>query len=373
MQFSTIIGLDRIKEKLLHAVQENHLAHALLFSGNAGGGQLSLALAMATFVNCTNQQEHDACGECPSCQKMAKLAHPDVHFAFPVSATKEVKGKDAISANFLPSFREYLKEDAHPTLPAWVEFFGGENKQANISKEESRRIINALALKSYEGAYKVMIIWLPEKMHITASNALLKIIEEPPKNTLFFLVTNEEQQLIGTIRSRTQLIRVPNYSQEELSQILMRDGGASEDLAIQISQTTNTVPEAMALLKQGDADGEETFRQWMRLCYAWDFTSISAMTDSFAKFSRLRQQGMLQYGMSIMRAALLFHYQAAELQGMTTEGRQFVEKFSKVMSAEQVEWINKLISEAGYHLERNASPKITFFNLSLQIASILRG
>ncbi|GJM59794.1 DNA polymerase III subunit delta' [Persicobacter diffluens] len=373
MQFADIIGLAEIKQRLLKAVSNNHLAHALLFAGPEGGGQLSLALAMATYVNCTNKQEGDACGECPSCQKMKNIAHPDVHFAFPVSATKQFTGKDVVSDNFLPDFRKYLASEAHPTLAGWVAAFSGENRQVNISKEESRRIIRSLALKSYEAEYKVMIIWLPEKMHIAASNALLKIIEEPPKNTLFFLVTNQEQQLIGTIRSRTQMVKVPHYSPAELQEILQRDGGASEERAMQLAQIAETVPEAMALLEEGEEDSQELFRQWMRLCYSWDFAQLMQLTEAFAKYNKLRQQGMLQYGMSIMRASLLQHYGAQDLQALNQGGQDFVGRFSRVMNMEQVEWINRLIGDAAYHLERNANAKITFFNLSLRIASILRG
>src|SRR5210317_1449692 len=204
MKLSEIPGLNSIKEKLLRTIESGKVAHAQMFSGPEGSANMALALAYATLLNCTDKTNRDACGECPSCQKINKFIHPDLHFVFPVSAAKNKTGKDVISDSFIAEWRSFLAQNPYGGAMEWSQEFGGENKQLNISREESRNILKKLTLKSFEGEYKVMLIWLAEYMHPAAANALLKLLEEPPEKTVFLLVTYDSEQIIGTILSRVQ-------------------------------------------------------------------------------------------------------------------------------------------------------------------------
>jgi DNA polymerase III subunit delta' len=207
MFFKDVIGQEKIKQRLIRSVQEERVSHALMFSGPEGTGKLALALAFAQYVACRNRKEHDSCGECPSCRKYQKLAHPDLHFAFPVFTTKNIK--NPASDDFLPKWREMVLESPYFTLSQWLGFVENENAQGLIYERESDAITKKLNLKAFESEYKVMLIWLPEKMHAACSNKLLKLIEEPPNKTLFLLVTENEEGVITTIRSRAQLITLP--------------------------------------------------------------------------------------------------------------------------------------------------------------------
>ena len=207
MRFSDIIGLEDTKQQLIAAVKSNHVAHAQLFFGSEGSANLALALAFATYINCTNQSDSDSCGTCASCTKIDKLVHPDVQFIFPVSSTKKVTGKSVVSSSYMNEWRSFILNNPYSGIEQWSASYGAENKQSNISKEESRNIIKNLSLKAFEAEYKIMLIWLPEFMHPSAANGILKILEEPPKKTIFLLVTNDYEKLLTTILSRCQFLR----------------------------------------------------------------------------------------------------------------------------------------------------------------------
>ena len=219
MRFGDIYGLEEIKRGLIEAVQKGHVAHAQLFSGPTGSANLALALAFITYINCENPTE-DSCGTCASCQKNTKFIHPDVHFIFPVSSTTRITGKDVLSTNFLKEWRHFLEEDPYGDIADWSVVFGGENKQLNISKGESKSIIQKLSLKAFEGGYKTILIWLPEYMHASAANGILKVLEEPADRTLFLLVTQNHEKLLGTILSRTQKVFIRSFNPSEISAIL---------------------------------------------------------------------------------------------------------------------------------------------------------
>ena len=212
MRFQDLIGQQETKQRLLQSVKEDRIAHAQLFLGQEGCGSLPLAIAYGQFINCTNRSELDSCGVCPSCNKYQKLIHPDLHFVFPTATTKEIT-KDPISDEFLTIWRTQLMENPYFGLLQWYAAIGIENKQGSISKNESLEILRKLNMKSYEAEYKVMIIWFPELMNVTAANKLLKMIEEPPDKTLFLLVAENTEYMLQTILSRTQLIKVPPVRQ----------------------------------------------------------------------------------------------------------------------------------------------------------------
>ena len=274
--------LEDVKEKLHHSIASGQVAHAQLFMGAPGSANLALALAYATMLNCSNPQLGDACGKCPSCQKNERFIHPDVHFVFPVSPVKNISGKDVVSDSFIVEWRTFLQENCYGGPLEWSTIYGGENKQLNISREESRNIVRSLALKAFEGNYKIMIIWLPEYLHPSAANAILKILEEPPAQTLFLLVTNDYEQLITTILSRTQLVQIRSFNDEEITTFLEKKYNIAHGRSQQISQIVDgDLNEAIRVATSTEDDSHKMFREWMRLCYARDFSKLVDWSEKF--------------------------------------------------------------------------------------------
>lgn len=378
MRFADIIGLDEVKTSLINSVRNNHLAHAQLFFGTEGSGNLAMALAFATYLNCTNRQmsldgSEDACGQCPSCQKMAKFIHPDVHYVFPVSSTKNVSGKDVVSSSYMPDWRSFLSRHPYGSLSQWMLQYGGEDKQVNISKEESRHIVRNLSLKAFEGNYKIMLIWLPEYMHVSAANGILKILEEPPAKTVFLLVTSDMEKLLTTILSRTQTFKIRSFTDQEISQYLIRQHEISSEMAEQLARMSGgSMSAALANINEVKDDNHSMFSNWMRMCYERNFTQLIQLADEYHQLNKDNQRSLLLYALNILRETLVYPYTSEELVRLQGDERTFVERFSKVMQWEKVQLISDRINESLYHLERNASPKIMFLDMSLQVAGIIK-
>lgn len=378
MRFADIIGLDEVKSSLVNSVKNNHLAHAQLFFGTEGSGHLAMALAFATYLNCTNRSSspegsEDACGECPSCRKMAKFIHPDMHFVYPVSATKSITGKDVISSSYLPAWRSFLEKNPYGTLSQWMLQYGGEDKQVNISKEESRHIVRNLSLKAFEGNYKIMLIWLPEYMHISSANGILKILEEPPAKTVFILVSSDIERLLATILSRTQIFKIRAFRDEEISSYLANRHGLEPEPAAQAARlAAGSLSAAISHLHEIKDDQHSRFSNWMRLCYEHNFSRLIQLADEYQQLHKDAQRSLLLYALNILRESLVYPFTSKELVRLQGEELTFVERFSKVMHWEKVQLISTKINESLYHLERNASPKIMFLDLSLQLCGILK-
>ena len=372
MRFAEIPGLDDVKERLIGAIRNNHVAHAQLFLSKSGGVNLPLALAYTSFLNCEQPADNDSCGTCPSCSKNDKFVHPDVHFVFPVSSTKNITGKDVVSTNFLTDWRKFLIENPFRSVSDWANTYGGENKQVNISKEESRQIIKQLSLKAFDGKYKVMIIWLPEYMNSSAANGILKILEEPPEGTVFLLVCNDDEKLLTTILSRTQIVKIRPMADQEVSDLLIHKYEIEESKATQIAYLANgDVNDAFVLMDSDEGEIHSLFKEWMRMCFKRDLGAMVLKAEDFHKMSKIDQRKLLQYGISTMREALITNLEVPEVVKVSGEEKQFVENFGKVLDTDKVTDITNLLSESLYHLERNASPKITFLDLSLRIAKRL--
>lgn len=372
MRFSDIIGLGEIKDKLTKSAQRNH--HAQIFSGPPGSGNLALALAYGSFINCESPSEDDSCGQCPSCIKIDKFIHPDFHFIFPVSSTSKWKGKDVISSNFLPEWRSFLTLNPFATLEDWINYFGGENKQVNISKEESRQIIQKLSLKAFEAEYKIMLIWLPEWMHPSAANAILKILEEPPQKTLFLLVSNNYERLLTTITSRAQLVNIRAFNIDEVKEFIMSNTEGNNTRIDQLAQLSEgNLSLALQILDQEITEqSDQRFSDWMRLCWQNNFELLVSNADEFQSMSKLAQKSLISSGLTLLRNALLSDNDLAQLMRVNEDESDFVSKFGKAVNLSKIEVISNELSEAFYHLERNASPKMTFLDLSLRINMILK-
>ena len=363
MKFSEVHGLEGIKEKLVKNYQQNRLAHAQLFLGPEGSGNLAMALALTQLIYCQNPKEDDSCGECSSCQKISKFVHPDVHFSFPTISTGS---KPTCSDDFISQWRELLSESKYFNETDWVQKISdNENKQLNITAKETLEIIKKLSLKAYEGKAKTLIIWMPEHLR-NESNKLLKIIEEPPQKTYFILVAYNYDSLLPTITSRTQLVKMPAYTEEEVADFLGKkyhlENKKAESLAFLAEGNLNN---AIKLVESVEDNYSELFRKWMLACYTNRILEVGKITDEIAKLGRTQIQLFLKNGLKILRESLL--YKTIDNYEIKFEGEytDFIRKFSNTINAQTVEKSYEQINETIYHVQRNANAKISLFNLSL--------
>ncbi len=362
MRFSDVLGLDELKGKLISNFKQNRLPHAQLFVGPEGCGNLSLALALTQLIYCENPSENDSCGICGSCIKISKLTHPDVHFTYPTVGPKEV------STTFITQWREIVNEHPYFNKVDWVSRIAkDENKQLNITREESRNIISKLSLKPFEGNAKTLIVWMPEHLD-KVGNSLLKIIEEPPQKTYFILVANNFDDLLSTITSRTQLVKVPAYSEEEivtyLSQKYHLDKSKAESIAFLSEGNINN---AISLVESVENNYAEMFRNWMLACYKNNLNEAANLIDEVAKLGRTQIQLFLRNGLKILRESLL--YKNIDNYEIKFEGeyKEFIKKFSSTLNASHIENSYKEINDTIYFIQRNANAKISLFNLSLAL------
>ena len=368
MQFSDIVGQQEVKQHLVQTVLENRVSHAQLFLGPEGSGSLGLALAYAQFISCQDRQPQDSCGECSSCRKYKKLIHPDLHFSYPFFA----KHKDDTALKFLPEWREAFLSNPYLSLDEWRSQLDAENKQANINIAECHQIISKLSLKPFEAEYKVLIMWLPEYLD-KEGNTLLKIIEEPPQKTLFLLVAQNQDQILNTIISRTQLVKIPRLQDEEITKFLVERKGLSETKATQVAYLSDGSLQAAQLFLAGEEnDNLKMFREWLQISYADAGAKIVEFTERAAKLGRENQKNFLRFGVNLIRESVLILSGAGNLVHLPQAELEFISKFSGAIDLAKAEAITVELEKAHYHIERNANPKILFLDVSLQLVKILK-
>jgi DNA polymerase-3 subunit delta' len=373
MRFSAIPGLSEEKSMLLDAASSNHIAHAQLFVGSDGALNLPLALAFATYIHCENKSSNDSCGNCPACSKNDKLVHPDTHFVFPLSNVKGDKDEERFKAEIMKSWRSFLQEQPFGNLDDWTNYYGGEDKQAIISKEESRGIIKTLSLKPFESKYKVMIIWQPELLHPFAANGILKILEEPAPHTFFILVTNAADKLLPTIISRTQIITIPLLSDEQIEQTLMDQYATNPGRARKIVQLADgNLNYAIKLIDSEEDNNFKLFTEWMRACFKKSYSGLVTMAEDYHALDRLSQKNLLSFGMNALRDTLLKVSGSSSMIRSKGEELDFIEGFSSVMDLEKIEKSYTLMNDASFHLERNGSAKMIFLDLSLKLSMTIK-
>jgi DNA polymerase-3 subunit delta' len=373
MQFAAIPGLPETKEKLLNAVKLNHLAHALLFHGPEGSANLTLALALASYLYCEQKSETDSCGTCGSCQRMNKLILPDLNFAFPVIASsKEEDGDEDVKeekSDLLGNWRKFVLGQPYGNVHDFIYFNGFEKKQLNITKAAARKMIQTLSLTSFEGGYKIMLIWAPEYLHPSAANALLKIIEEPPAKTLFLLVTSQADQLLTTILSRTQKILVRAFSDEEVSNHLVETGKCEAKAAAQIAMLADgNMRAAFLLIDQVEDQTIRQLRDWFRLCATKNLKELFLLSEDFHKADKESQKSLMLAGLNVTREILLKNLDMDQLLRTADEDRTFINNISKKMLTEDhAIQLYETFNAAHYHLERNGNAKMIFTDLSMEI------
>lgn len=369
MQFAEIPGLPETKEKLINAVKYNHLAHALLFHGPEGSANLTLALALATFLYCENRTETDSCGICSSCQRMKRLVMPDLNFAFPVIAKEKDDEEEEEKTDVLTSWRKFVSSNPYGNVHDFIYFNGFEKKQLNISKASARKIIQDLSLMSFEGGYKIMLIWAPEFLHPFAANALLKIIEEPPAKTIFLLVSSQADQLLTTILSRTQKILVRAFTDEEIRLHLMETGLCDSKAAHQLAMLADgNLREAYRRINQVEDLQITQIRGWFRLCVAKDLKEIFDLADKFHKEPKEAQKSFMITALAVTREILLKNLNLDQLLRTTVADRDFIDKISKnVLNEDHAMKLYESFNKAHYHLERNGNAKMIFTDLSMDL------
>lgn len=374
MLFSEIIGQEIIKKDLIETVKQNRISHGLLFYGPEGSGKLSLAIAYAQYINCENKQENDSCNTCPSCLKYNKLQHPDLHFVFPVATNSKIK-KDPVSDNFIAEWREIFLQHPYVSLDMWLAHIGVENKQGSIQKEESKEIVKKLNLKTFEAEYKVMIIWMAEKMNETCANKLLKILEEPPPKTLFILISERTDDIMPTILSRTQFIRIPKIDNESMKRKLQEEFNVQgEDLENLVHNANGNFTKAFQLVSFENENHQyfNYFTSIMRLCYSKNVPELTKITDEIASIGREKQKGFIEYSLKMLRENFISNQKNKDIVYLYKTEKDFSEKFYTFINERNIAQFTKEFNEAHYHIERNGSAKIIFFDLILKIITLLR-
>jgi DNA polymerase-3 subunit delta' len=366
MQFKDIIGQQAIKQRLIASVKENRVSHAQLFLGPEGSGSLPLAVAYAQYLCCEDKQPGDSCGICSSCRKYQKLMHPDLHFSYPAfGSPKET------SIDFIEPWRNAFTDNPYLNLDVWRSYLDAGNKQANINIAECHQILKKLSFKPFESAYKILILWLPEYLD-KQGNALLKVIEEPQPNTLFLLVAQNQDQILNTILSRTQLVKIPCLNYEDIKQAMIAQHNQTEAAASEIAYLSNgNMTEALGMLLHDTKNYHGLFVQWLRLCFANKGLEVLAFVDQASKMGRENQKNFIRYGISFIRECCLLRSGAEKLVKLPDGEMETAKKMAGVINVTEAQIIIEELEKAHYHIERNANPKILFLDVSLQIIKVL--
>jgi len=373
MLFKEIIGQQEVKQKLLGLVRDDRTPHALMLFGPEGTGKLTLAVAMAQYLSCKDRQEDDSCGVCPSCIKFGKLVHPDLHFVVPVLKTGSMTAPP-VSDDYAEVWRETLLANIYLTESQWYESLGADNKQGIINVKESENIIRKLAFKPYESDYRMVVIWLPEKMNPPAANKLLKLIEEPPQKTLILMVSEHTDRILPTILSRTQLLHVPPVSAADIREGLLQQGQTDEQLVEDaVLRANGSISIALQTLRQDEIEDHhfELFTELMRLCYARDIIKINGWVERVAGIGRERQKQVIDYSLRLLRENFMLHMENDSLNYMSAKETDFSGKFSPFIHEGNVHALAEAFTRAGNHIEANGNPRIILMDLSIGVIRLL--
>jgi len=372
MKFSDIPGSSSVKAKLVKAVKDQRIPHAQLFVSGEGGGNLPLALAYAQYIFCKNPQEDDSCGICESCRKVTQLAHPDLKFVFPITANKT----DKISTykDQFADFRAAFSDNPFLGVSDWLQAVGKEDKRPLINVDSAAEIHRDLQYKPYEAPFNIMIIWLPELFFHAAVPKLLKILEEPPPQTLFLLVSNSPGDILNTILSRTQLVKLDKIQDWEMLEALTQKHGVDIQRAQEIVNIANgNYNLAQWLINEEDnSESVNLFREWMLAAYQTNVPALIQFSDTFNAMNRDRQKSFLAYCLHLIREALISAQEMPELNRMTSAERSFIPKFSVFIHPGNAAEIRNMLEKALYYIDRNANMKVVLTNISLRLMELIR-
>lgn len=395
MQFADIIGQQEVKQQLAELVQHNRLSHALLFLGKEGSGSLSLALAFSQYVVCEKvngkntaiqagpslfgdpqpqtsnlKLQTDSCGVCSACLKAQQFVHPDIHFSYPTVTKKP--GEKPIATDFIAEWREFLKLNPYGNSFDWIELIKEkENSQGKITAEECNDIIRKLSLKSFESEYKILIMWMPEMLG-TEGNKLLKLIEEPPPNTLFILVTENEAQVLQTIVSRCQLVKIPALATREIEEALISRNKTEPAIARQVAGVSDgNYREALQLVQHAEEDWQSLLREWLNAILKTGPVAQTKWVEEASRLGREKQKQFLRYFNHLLEQAI--HYRImGERLNIGEKERDFAERLNKIAGIEQQQAIIEELDRASYYIERNAHGKMLFHALTIKLYHIIQ-
>ncbi|MGL5772642.1 MAG: ATP-binding protein [Bacteroidales bacterium] len=387
MFFKQIIGQEETKNRLCQLVDHNQIPHALLFAGNEGVGKFPMALAFARYIHCTNRSEHEACGVCPSCKKYDQLVHPDLHFVFPIY--KSAAQKKEVCDDYLPEFRSFVLKNGYFNYSQWMSYIDCDNSQGQIYTNEALEIMKKLNLKAFEAEYKIMIIWLPEKMHETCSNKILKLLEEPPAKTLFLLVSESADHILLTIQSRTQRIHLRNIEENTLAAALserfLLEAPDAKHIAHYANGNYLRALECISI-NEDKKRYHQYFVNYMRQAYtvanlssrdnpAQKFDALNSLkniSEEIASLGREKQKQFLNYCQHIIRENYIANIQTPELNYMTSEEAQFAFRFAPYLNERNILSFYEEFATAETHIEQNVNAKMVFFDLALKTIVLLK-
>jgi DNA polymerase-3 subunit delta' len=370
MQFAQVIGQGRVRDNLVDMVRQNRLSHALLFLGAEGSGALPMALAFSQYVVCEKAKgQADACGVCPSCVKAKQMIHPDIHYSYPVIPRKP--GDKPVSSDYSSEWREFIGQYPYGNAYDWLQFIGAENKQGNITAQECNAINHKLSLKSFESGYKILILWMPEYLG-NEGNKLLKLIEEPPPDTLFLLVAENESLILPTILSRTQLVRIPLPETLDIEQALMERSGLGAEQARQIAVLCEgNYHEALQLVRHADDDWQGVLRDWLNAVLKSGPIAQVKWIDEISKSGRERQKQFLRYFNHLLEQAVRLRYMDAAQLPIPDGEKDIALRLNKIADIGQQKAIIEELDNAAYYIERNAHAKMLFHALTIKLYHIL--
>ncbi len=378
MLFSEIVGQDNIKSHLTTSADFGRVPHAQLFVGPEGSGTLPMAIAYAQYLLCKNTNGENGNG-IESCNlKFKNVSHPDLHFVFPVATTDKVK-KHPVSSHFMVEWRQLIDKQPYGNLFDWYRILGIDNKQGQIGVDEAADIVKSLSLKSYEGGYKVMIIWMAEKMNTPAANKLLKLIEEPPNKTVFILITEDEERIINTIKSRCQVLHFSPLSEEAIKNALIQNYQIPEGDASKIAIRSNGNYNKACDLVYSDSEDtqfEEWFVFWIRSAFKAKgnksaIHDLISWSDTISKTGRETQKQFLKFCLEFFRQALMLNYKAEHLVFMEPKSSFKLAKFAPFVHGNNIMEISEELQDAIYHIERNGNSKIILTDLSIKLTRLL--
>ena len=395
MQFKDIINQQTTRTQLSELVQQNRLSHALLFLSKEGSGSLLLALAFAQYLTCEKVQRSlnptpagpslfgeeelpplnlpppsDSCGECAACNKAKQFIHPDIHFSFPVIPKKS--GEKPISSHYISEWREFLSLYPYGNVFDWLQFINAENKQGNITSEECNDIIRQLSLKSFESEYKILIMWMPEYLG-KEGNKLLKLIEEPPPNTLFILVAENEEQLLPTIISRCQLIKIPRLTAKDIEQALVQRNQTAPETANRAAAIAEgNYREALQLLNHAEEDWQSLLRDWLNAALKGGPVSQVKWVDEISKLGREKQKQFLRYFNHLLEMSIRLKVLGDEHISASDQDKDFANRLNKIASVSQQQVLIEELDRAAYYIERNANGKMLFLALTIRLRHLIQ-
>jgi DNA polymerase-3 subunit delta' len=371
MQFAQVIGQDHVRENLIDMVRQNRLSHALLFLGREGSGALPMALAFAQYVVCERAKGNtpDSCGECAACLKAKQLVHPDIHFSYPVIPKKA--GDKPVSSDYGGEWREFMEQYPYGNAYDWLQFIGAENKQGNITAQECNEINHKLSLKSFESGYKILILWMPEYLG-NEGNKLLKLIEEPPADTLFLLVAENDSLILPTILSRTQLVKIPLPETADIARALVDRSGLEAERARQIAVLSEgNYHEALQLLRHADDDWQGVLREWLNAVLKNGPVAQVKWIEEMSKSGRERQKQFLRYFNHLLEQAVRLRYMDAGQLPIPEGEKDIALRLNKIADIGQQKAIIEELDNAAYYIERNAHAKMLFHALTIKLYHIL--